>query len=62
MSTQEWRKSSYSGDKTECVEIAPSEHGVLIRDTKDHGAGPVLSVDRARWAAFLTGLRAGEFD
>jgi hypothetical protein len=61
-STQGWRKSSYSDDKAHCVEIAPAERAVLVCDTKDHGAGPILAFPRAPWAAFLAAARAGEFD
>jgi hypothetical protein len=61
-STHGWRKSSYSGAKEHCVEIAPAERAVLVRDTKDHDTGPILAFPRAPWAAFLTAVRAGEFD
>lgn len=61
-STQRWRKSSYSDDKQHCVEIAPAERAVLDRDTRDSDAGSILALPRAPWAAFLAGVRAGEFD
>jgi hypothetical protein len=33
-----------------------------VRDTKDHGQGPILTFTRAEWEAFLNGCRGGEFD
>ena len=33
-----------------------------MRDSKDGIAGPILSFTRDEWAAFLTGVRSGEFD
>ncbi|MEU5846138.1 DUF397 domain-containing protein [Saccharopolyspora shandongensis] len=52
----QWRKSSYSGQETHCVELS-SPPG-LIRDSKDCD-GPVL---RADVAAFVRAVKAGRFD
>lgn len=49
-----WRTSSYSGNGQNCVEVAPAASGVLLRDTKDHGTGPVLTFTSTQWTAFLT--------
>jgi hypothetical protein len=54
-----WQTSSYSGNGQECVEVAPFAAGVLLRDTKDHGTGPVLSFTAAQWAQFLQETRTG---
>ncbi|MGI8306709.1 DUF397 domain-containing protein [Saccharopolyspora hattusasensis] len=51
-----WRKSSYSGQETHCVELS-SPPG-LIRDSKDPD-GPTLSVDVA---GFLRAVKAGRFE
>jgi Domain of unknown function (DUF397) len=60
-----WRKSTYSGNGGNCVEVAANfvaEHGlVLVRDSKDLG-GPILTFTRSEWTAFLRGTTAGEFD
>lgn len=49
-----WHKSSYSGSSGgDCVEVATSHHTTHVRDSKD-AHGPVLSLSRAPWAAFLT--------
>ena len=59
-----WRKSSYSGNGGgSCVEVGQAADGtVLVRDTKDHGHGPVHRFTPAEWRAFVAGVRDGEFD
>ncbi len=59
MSTYGWRTASYSGAGQNCVEVAPAEHGVLLRDTKDRGAGPVIAFTPAQWTAFVGEVAAG---
>jgi uncharacterized heparinase superfamily protein len=56
-----YRKSSRSTAAGNCVEVAdlPSGHRA-VRDSKDV-AGPVLTFTPSAWAAFTTGLCAGEF-
>jgi hypothetical protein len=54
-----WRKSSHSGNGGgECVEAGSAPGQVLIRDTKDHGQGPVLRVSAETWRTFTTAIRA----
>src|SRR3954468_16928205 len=53
-----WRTSSYSGNGQDCVDVAPAGSGVLIRDTKDHGSGPVIAFSATQWAAFLAEVAA----
>jgi len=58
-----WRKSSFSGNGGECVEVGQTADGtVLVRDTKDHGSGPVHRYTAGEWRAFVAGVKAGEFD
>jgi hypothetical protein len=59
-----WRKSSFSGSNGgACVEVGQSDDGViLVRDTKDHGRGPIHHYSAAEWHAFIAGVRNGEFD
>ncbi|MFF7316735.1 DUF397 domain-containing protein [Streptomyces albogriseolus] len=52
MQTIRWRKSSHSGDSSNCVEIAPTAASVLIRDSKTT-FGPRLGFSPTAWAAFL---------
>jgi hypothetical protein len=56
-----WRTSSYTSNGEACVEVAPATDAVLVRDTKDRGTGPILRFDYPEWAAFLAGVRDGEF-
>lgn len=50
-----WRKSSYSSNTDNCVEVAPG--GVVgIRDTKDR-AGGQLAVTGTQWAAFIAAVK-----
>lgn len=58
----DWRKSSLS-DVGNCVEVAFAADGsVGVRDSKQHGLGPVLEFTPAEWEAFLGGVAGGEFD
>ena len=59
MSTHEWRTSRYSGAGHDCVEVASAEQGVLLRDTKDGGAGPVVAFTPDQWTAFVREVAAG---
>lgn len=51
-----WRKSSYSTDNGDCVEVGwwePTE--VAVRDSKSPD-GPTLAFSTSRWQAFLGAL------
>lgn len=55
-----WFTSSHSNNGGQCVEVAAS-HGVVgVRDSKDP-AGPALAFPADAFAAFITGVRDGEF-
>jgi hypothetical protein len=55
-----WRKSTYSGNGGDsCVEAGHVPGAVLVRDTTQHGRGPVLRVTPADWARFTATVRAG---
>jgi hypothetical protein len=48
-----WSKSSYSaGDGGECVEIAATEHAILVRDSKDTSR-PHLTLGPTGWKHFV---------
>jgi hypothetical protein len=47
-----WRKSSYSGTETDCVEVFLAEP-VGVRDTKARHLGQ-LTVSRAAWTALVS--------
>jgi Domain of unknown function (DUF397) len=51
-----WRKSSYSGTQTNCVEVAGLDHVVAVRDSKDP-AGPALTFSPGAWASFADTIK-----
>lgn len=62
LSGAEWFKSSRSGDKADCVEVAFLDGGLVgTRDSKNP-AGPALVFTPGEWDAFVCGVEDGEFD
>ncbi len=55
-----WIKAQASGEN-DCVEVHARPDGVDLRDSKDPD-GPILSYNRREWAAFMAGVREGDFD
>lgn len=54
--------TSRACNNSACVQVAHLPGGmVAIRDSKDTGK-PAHVFDRAEWEAFVTGVKAGEFD
>ncbi|WP_033222171.1 DUF397 domain-containing protein [Kitasatospora phosalacinea] len=61
LSRAAWRKSSFSGCQGNCVEVADGfSTAVPVRDSKDPD-GPALLFPAGAWAAFVAGVKAGEF-
>lgn len=57
-----WRKASARTGTATCTEVHMlPDGGAQVRDGKNPD-GPVLTFDAAEWAAFLEGVRNGEFD
>ncbi|WP_421106479.1 DUF397 domain-containing protein [Streptomyces sp. NEAU-S77] len=57
-----YRKSSYSGQEGNCVEVAATvSGGRAVRDSKDPGR-PSLRFTREGWQAFIHGIENGTFD
>lgn len=48
-----WRTSTRSNNGTNCAEVDFTADGVELRDSKDHGTGPVLDFAPAQWRTFL---------
>ncbi len=59
LSRARWRKSSYSGNTGNCVEVAITDSVVGVRDSKD-SQGPVLVLTSDEWRAFVCGAKAQE--
>ena len=55
-----WRKSSYSNPSGNCVEAALLANGVAVRNSR-FPDGPALVFTEAEWAAFLLGVKEGDF-
>lgn len=55
-----WHRASRCANG-ECVEVAGRGSSVLVRDSKDT-AGAILSYSNEEWTAFVSGVKAGEFD
>jgi hypothetical protein len=59
-----FHKAAASVNIGNCVEVGScdcADAPVHVRDSKDQ-SGPVLRFTAAEWSAFLSGVRAGEFD
>jgi hypothetical protein len=48
----DWRTASYSNGSGDCVEVGQGPAVVLVRDTKQDGAGPVLRFTPDAWRRF----------
>jgi hypothetical protein len=57
-----WVKASASGANANCVELRRRAAAVEVRDTKQHGQGPTLSLAVTEFAAWLEAAKNGEFD
>jgi hypothetical protein len=55
-----WQKSTFS-TVNGCVEVAIIDGQIAVRNSKDP-RGAVLVFSLAEWAAFLDGVRNGEFE
>ena len=52
-----WRKSSYSGNGGQCVEVADDDSRVMVRDTTDR-QGPVLRFTPDAWRRLVKQVKA----
>jgi len=58
LSRAEWRKSSYSSQSGNCVEIATNMPGmVAVRDSKNR-QGPILVIGHEDWQAITRQIKS----
>ncbi|MGW3471369.1 DUF397 domain-containing protein [Saccharopolyspora sp. NPDC000995] len=56
-----WRKASYSGQQSACVEIGSFGDGAAVRDTKDRAAG-YFTTTTDQWSAFIASIKNGRYE
>ncbi len=56
-----WRKAQRSMNAGDCVEVAPSNGKIYVRDSKNPG-GPTLGYPAEAWRSFLSDARLGSLD
>ncbi len=57
-----WRKSRVSNPSGSCIEVAELPGSAIAVRNSRYPSGPALIYTRAEVAAFLTGVKNGEFD
>lgn len=57
----DWKKSSWSNASGNCIEVARGKNLVWIQNSKDPD-GRSLAFTAKEWDAFVSGVKAGEFD
>ncbi len=62
IATAEWRTSSFSSNNGSCVELAPLPDGRVAVRNSNHPEDGVVLFTRAEMQAWLSGVKAGEFD
>ncbi|MFD7453230.1 DUF397 domain-containing protein [Kitasatospora sp. NPDC059827] len=60
MSSTEWQKSSFSEANNNCVEVRALDGAVELRESDDGEV--IVRTTPAKFAVFLQGAKAGEFD
>ncbi len=60
--TTSWIKAAKSTANGSCLEVRRHAGMIEVRDSKEHGKGPILRFTAAEFDAFLDGARNAEFD
>lgn len=61
LTSGDFKTSGWCGNRRKCVSVAIKPEGVAIRDTKD-STETTLAFNHGEWTAFITAVKAGEFD
>ncbi len=61
LSRAQWRKSSYSGNTGNCVELTDLDGVVAVRDSKRPDMA-MLMLTPADWRAFINAVETGTYD
>jgi len=56
-----WRRSSFSGDGNNCVEVAAAPAGVGVRDSKNPDGG-IIRLTSPAWRRLSARAKAGDLD
>lgn len=56
-----WRKSRYSADQVNCVEVSSTRSFVLVRDSDDHTGG-VIRITPTQWYLLLGRIQRDDLD
>ncbi|WP_345044618.1 DUF397 domain-containing protein [Streptomyces sannanensis] len=56
----QWRKSSFSTDTDNCLELASHKGEIFVRESDDSAV--IIRTTPEKLRAFLAGVKAGEFD
>ncbi|MEU9043180.1 MULTISPECIES: DUF397 domain-containing protein [unclassified Kitasatospora] len=60
MRNSNWQKSSYSGSNADCVEVRTVDEAIELRESDEGDV--IVRTTSLKFAAFLQGAKAGEFD
>jgi hypothetical protein len=58
----QWIKAAKSAETGNCIEMRRHDDAVQVRDTKENGQGPTLTVTSAAFAAWVASAKGGELD
>jgi len=61
MGNLEWRKARRSANNGACVELAPADGRILVRDSKDQDS-PIIAYPQYSWRLFVASAKTGHFD
>ena len=58
MNETRWRKSTYSSNGgASCIDVGQAIRIIAVRDTKQHGRGPVLRFTPSAWRRFADQMK-----